>query len=815
MANGQGQVDEVIGQQAIKQVDDFEKSLKALVTQMTNALNIAQQLNSATGLTTVQAGIAATNQATRASKDLTAAMALEIVERQHNNNALKTEAKEISQVVGAYANLDASHSKLAKEARDLGIQFGINSQQFKDAAKNANDFLHRLKEVDEALGNSRRNVGNYQSATYSLSQVLRELPAFTYSAQQGFLAIGNNIPILIDQFRLVRESVNSTREALLIFGRSIFSFVNIFTIASGLFTIFYKDIMNFMNGTTEAAEKLKITSESVAESLSGSVFTDAVKNVEQLSVKIQLAKDGFIDKNDVLKMYNETIGKTTGYVDTLGKAENELIKNKDAYVQMMFFKAAATEAYDRAAKSAVDEVFNKKKLEENYEGGFSKKGNWLQRMWEDLSNIAKESDTKSLQDVVAEKIGDAVSKSLSEKDTLLEIAKGLEEEAAKISKAFNFRFDPQKDGKDAREKAEKVAKEFKFHFVRALENMADDERLMGSITKETIKALGDAYEAMLPEIYKDIDDEMNRMDRNNLSTQDAATLGTQLNNRESNSQRKAREEKEHKERLERYDEWKDAIGGVINSLEGLSDAFTARELSAIDTREKRLQEYYDNERRFIEQSGFSSLQKGKMQQKLDAETEAKRKQYDRDRITAIRKAATIQKAVDIANIIASTAQAIMAALGAKPYTPANIALAAGAGLAGAAQLARVIATPLPQYARGRKGGKQEWAVVGEAGQEAIVHNGRVELTPNAPTVTLLPEGASVIPNHELIKNAAYVKLSKQGTVTTDKLQMALLNAFDREHEDNLRLQKILLDKNFSLTNKDLSGYEAYRQSKVK
>ena len=66
MANGQGQVDEVIGQQAIKQVDDFEKSLKALVTQMTNALNIAQQLNSATGLTTVQAGIAATNQATRA-----------------------------------------------------------------------------------------------------------------------------------------------------------------------------------------------------------------------------------------------------------------------------------------------------------------------------------------------------------------------------------------------------------------------------------------------------------------------------------------------------------------------------------------------------------------------------------------------------------------------------------------------------------------------------------------------------------------------------------------------------------------------------
>jgi hypothetical protein len=65
-----------------------------------------------------------------------------------------------------------------------------------------------------------------------------------------------------------------------------------------------------------------------------------------------------------------------------------------------------------------------------------------------------------------------------------------------------------------------------------------------------------------------------------------------------------------------------------------------------------------------------------------------------------RKQARRQKAIDIANATMGTASAVVAALGAKPWTPANYALAAAVGGLGAAQIAAISATPIPAYANG-------------------------------------------------------------------------------------------------------------------
>jgi hypothetical protein len=68
---------------------------------------------------------------------------------------------------------------------------------------------------------------------------------------------------------------------------------------------------------------------------------------------------------------------------------------------------------------------------------------------------------------------------------------------------------------------------------------------------------------------------------------------------------------------------------------------------------------------------------------------------------------------------------------------------------GAAQLATLLATPLPKYGKGRRGGKAEWALTGESGTEVIEQpDGRKYLV-DRPTVTFLHENAKVIPNHEL------------------------------------------------------------------
>ena len=92
-------------------------------------------------------------------------------------------------------------------------------------------------------------------------------------------------------------------------------------------------------------------------------------------------------------------------------------------------------------------------------------------------------------------------------------------------------------------------------------------------------------------------------------------------------------------------------GEAINTISQVS---TDKELVRLDQKEKALKNYYDNELRFIEESGMSSDRKEREKRKLEAETEAKRKQIDRDRITALRKQASIEKATAIANIIVTS-----------------------------------------------------------------------------------------------------------------------------------------------------------------
>lgn len=94
-----------------------------------------------------------------------------------------------------------------------------------------------------------------------------------------------------------------------------------------------------------------------------------------------------------------------------------------------------------------------------------------------------------------------------------------------------------------------------------------------------------------------------------------------------------------------------------------------------------------------------------------------------------RKQAQAEKQQAMFNIALGTAQAVMNALQTKPFFPFGLAMAAMAGVLGAAQAITVASKPLPKYAKGRKGGKGEFAQVGELG----------------PEIMWVPDGASIIP----------------------------------------------------------------------
>ena len=97
------------------------------------------------------------------------------------------------------------------------------------------------------------------------------------------------------------------------------------------------------------------------------------------------------------------------------------------------------------------------------------------------------------------------------------------------------------------------------------------------------------------------------------------------------------------------------------------------------------------------------------------------------------KQAKYAKAQALINAAINTASAIVTTLAQLGATPWGIAASVIAGAMGAAQIGIIASKPLAQYAKGRKGGKGEYALVGEKG----------------PEVMYVPEGASIVPNHYL------------------------------------------------------------------
>lgn len=84
-------------------------------------------------------------------------------------------AKEVSNQTSAYAKLNAEYRTAAKAAKDLSVELGVNSKEAKKASAEALVLHQRLLQIDQSVGQSQRNVGNYNGELGKLSKGLKGL----------------------------------------------------------------------------------------------------------------------------------------------------------------------------------------------------------------------------------------------------------------------------------------------------------------------------------------------------------------------------------------------------------------------------------------------------------------------------------------------------------------------------------------------------------------------------------------------------------------------------------------------------------------
>ncbi|MBY0486349.1 MAG: hypothetical protein K2P85_04045 [Flavobacteriaceae bacterium] len=232
-------------------------------------------------------------------------------------------------------------------------------------------------------------------------------------------------------------------------------------------------------------------------------------------------------------------------------------------------------------------------------------------------------------------------------------------------------------------------------------------------------------------------------------------------------------------------------------------------------------EYYSQQ---IELAGNDARQKDllqKEQAKKDAELQKKKRKAEHDQ-------AVFNKATQAAQIIGATSLAVISALAQVPKFDFGISASAIAAIyagIGAVQLATLLATPLPKYKGGRKGGKAEFAEVGDGYISEVISRkdgSGARLTPNVPTITYLNEGDMVHKSTEDYQKYMRQQLINDYDKSANEVRQyqLLLNESSSNPNIDKLIEKGIKDgfknvkHNVNIQNKIDLGYELWRMSNI-
>ena len=279
------------------------------------------------------------------------------------NAKLEREQKLLSASENLYNKVQAKLNALSNEYKALATrkELGLTltdkeAQRYSLLQTRIQNYDKTLKAVDATMGKHQRNVGNYASGfnplSNSINQLTREMPAFTYSVQTGFMALSNNIPIFTDAIgNAVRQNKEliaqgqPTTSVLKQVAGALLSFQTLMGVGITLLTVYGKEIGDWIGQLTGASSALDELTEN-QKKFNDSKFQgkkDAQSEIIELRKYLAVAKDAKLsdeERNIALKQlrsqypfYFKELSDNAILTGNVAKAEKELMtaleKRKD------------------------------------------------------------------------------------------------------------------------------------------------------------------------------------------------------------------------------------------------------------------------------------------------------------------------------------------------------------------------------------------------------------------------------------------------------------------------------------------------------
>ncbi|MBP8994860.1 MAG: hypothetical protein KBG30_13775, partial [Bacteroidales bacterium] len=272
-----------------------------------------------------------------------------------------------------YNKIQAKLNILSTEYKSLSARKELGATLTDKEAKRYDFLLSKistydktLKAVDASMGKYQRNVGNYASAfnplSNSINQLTREMPAFTYSAQTGFMALSNNIPIFTDaigeaikQNKLLQAEGKPTTSVLSQLAGAFFSWQTLMGVGITLLTVYGKEIGEWISSLTRGAKSIDDVKKAQKElnevNIQGQ--KDAVQETLKLKSLLEIAKDTSLSYKERMIAVKELQSTYPAYFGNL--KQEEILAGRTSKAEKLLTDAILSRAKANAAVSKITE----------------------------------------------------------------------------------------------------------------------------------------------------------------------------------------------------------------------------------------------------------------------------------------------------------------------------------------------------------------------------------------------------------------------------------------------------------------------------
>lgn len=285
----------------------------------------------------------------------------------------KLVAKLNNSMAGSYNALSAQYELNKIKMNNLSQSYLENTEAGKRLVKQTAEIYAAMDKYQKSTGKHTLSVGNYKQAFdglgFSVSQVARELPSLAISANTFFLAISNNIPMVIDEIQKLRAANEAAAKAgeaqVSITGKlvkSLFSFNTVMVLILTAFSIWGKDITNWIGSLFKGkttVDQLKRSTTDLKDAML-EAGKSAVNESVRLKILYKAATDSTRSQNERLKAVKELKKEYPEYLKNLsdetimtGNASKEY-KELAKHILSVAMARAYEEKIQKNSKEVID-----------------------------------------------------------------------------------------------------------------------------------------------------------------------------------------------------------------------------------------------------------------------------------------------------------------------------------------------------------------------------------------------------------------------------------------------------------------------------